>query len=806
MKNILNDLGLLYQAMMDSAADAIVVINEKGIILHFSKSAEALFQRSVEECTYQNVNILMPEPYKHAHDSYLDNYHKTGDAKIIGSGRDVKGIKKDGTEFPMHLSVGKAVIKDHIYYIGICHDLSDYKQTLSAKLQLESLQNALFDAAVNGIITINIKGIITSFNRAAEAMFGYTKEETIGQNVKMLMPSPYHGDHDSYLQNYSNTGKAQIIGTGRDVPGRKKDGRIFPMRLSIGEAKTELGTNFIGICHDLTDYQNALIELSQAEQRYKSIVECQGQIICRLDTDFKLTFANQSFYDVFECTNQEVVGLNFVNFLYGNKNNMKDTLHTISSSQDATQIKCNATMRRKSGLLQVEWWFTKVNNHLGLSEIQGFGIDVSEKEEALREAAFLKNHDTLTGLLNAEAFFLSLQKWASTERFAIFYLDCNRFSMINNRYGINVGDQILTEIADRIKSNTHQNILLSRPSSDEFIIAVFVNDATRANNIAEAVLEKVNKPYLIDKKEIRISGKIGISIYPDDTKNIDHVVLQAQSVLSKARSSQNDIAFYDEKFNACLQRQLDIEQRLIVALEQDILKVHLQPKVNLYTDEIIGYEALLRWNDPVLGRISPVEFIQVAEKMLLAKEVDRYVLKTVFNCLSRCLNDKRKVLPIAVNITSSHFNDAALASYIFSLSDELEVPLTYLDLEVTEGVLLEMNQQVLDNLHSLRLKGIGISLDDFGTGYSSLSYIRKLAVDELKIDKSFVDDVHGEVGQRLVAAVIDIAKAVNLEVIAEGIETEAQRQILMKLGCRIGQGYLFAKPDYICKVLNLTKA
>lgn len=204
-----------------------------------------------------------------------------------------------------------------------------------------------------------------------------------------------------------------------------------------------------------------------------------------------------------------------------------------------------------------------------------------------------------------------------------------------------------------------------------------------------------------------------------------------------------------------------------------------------------------------MGPVSPVEFIRVAEEMSLAKEIDRYVLKTVFMSIRRSLDNHKSVLPIAVNITSSHFNDVSLTDYILALSDELQVPLNYLDLEVTEGVLLEMNQNVENNLQALRARHVKVSIDDFGTGYSSLSYIRKLTVDALKIDKSFVDDVEDEVGQQLVAAVISIANAVHLDVIAEGVETEEQRQILIKLGCRIGQGYLFAKPHYICDVLSL---
>ncbi|CUB07052.1 PAS domain-containing protein [Marinomonas fungiae] len=420
MDTMLSDLGLLYQALMDSAADAIVVINNKGAILHFSKSAEQLFQRTSEECIDQNVNLLMPEPYKSAHDSYLGHYHRTGEEKIIGIGRDVKGVKKDGTVFPMHLSVGKAVIKAHTYYIGICHDLSEYKKNLTEKLQLESLQNALFDAAVDGIIIINQKGLITSFNKAAEDMFGYDKEETLGNNVSMLMPSPHQGAHDSYLDNYVSTGEAQVIGTGRDVPGRRKDGSIFPMRLSIGEAQTDQGISFISVCHDLTDYQNALIDLTKAEQRYKSIVECQGQIICRLDQNFKITFVNPSFQDIFDCTEKQIIGLDFINFVQGNKQNVQSALQNVFDSVEKSQSKLKTTMRGKSGHLDTEWWFTKVPNEFGLNEIQGFGIDVSEKEVALKEAAFFKNHDVLTGLLKIEAFIAGLCEWMTNKRHAIF--------------------------------------------------------------------------------------------------------------------------------------------------------------------------------------------------------------------------------------------------------------------------------------------------------------------------------------------------------------------------------------------------
>lgn len=801
MDKLIDDLGALYKALLDAAADAIIVIDMNGVMLNFSASAEQLFLYSKEECLGQNVSMLMPQPDRQLHDSYLKNYQRSGVAKIIDLGRDVMGLKKDGTVFPMHLSVGKACIKDKTYYIGICHDLSDYKKTISEKLQIESLQNALFDAAVDGIITIDDRGLIQSFNHASEILFGYSREEVLGKNIKMLMPSPFKDAHDQYLKNYLTTNKAQIIGVGRDVPGLRKDGSIFPMHLSVGKAQVAEGKLFIGVCHDLTDYQNALMELSQAEQRYKSIVECQGQIICRLGSDFKITFANKSFQHIFECTEQEIIGMHFINFIKGDKSDIQQVLRDVVSNKNNAQLHCKTPMVRKSGNFNIEWWFTKVPNDVGIDEIQGFGIDISDKEEAIREAAYLKNHDALTGMLNSDAFVYALRNWSRDTRYAIFYTDCNHFGLINNRFGFDIGDKLLLEASRRLKNCIKKQAIFCRPGADEFVVALEVDNICEASEQAECLLECLEHPYFLDDNEIRVSGKIGISIYPDNSTDLVSVIRQAESVLARAKSSSNHIAFYDPSHNSVMQRLLDVEQRLRIALEQNLLEVFLQSKVCLINSTIVGYEALLRWSDPVLGFVSPAEFIKVAESMGLAILVDRYVIKTVLENISRCLKEKAKIQPIAINITSSHFDDPSLADYIFDLSERMSVPLDLIDLEITEGVLLDMGEQVQNNLKRLRERGIKVYLDDFGTGYSSLSYIKKLTVDAIKIDKSFIDELNDETGRQLVSAIVAIANAVKLEVIAEGIENKEQAEILLKLGCHLGQGYLYAKPEFIETVL-----
>lgn len=795
MQHVLEDLNSLYKEFIDAAADAIIVIDQAGIIRHFSHSAQQLFGYDSVEVLGLNVSTLMPDPHSKNHDDYLSNYLATGQAKIIGQGRDVYGVKKDKSLFPMHLSVGTTVIKDQRYFVGICHDLSVYRKTLAEKLQLESLQTALFDAAVDGIITIDQQGLITSFNSAAESLFGYQRQEVLNKNVSMLMPEPFARAHDSYLQRYISGQPAQIIGKGRDVPGKRKDGSIFPMHLSVGKAQTEGGALFIGLCHDLTEYQNALLDLAKAEQRYKSIVDCEGQLLCRLDQHLKITFVNQAFVDVFECKYTELIGLDFINLFRGSKHGTVDRLQRLFIGDSLTRIHFQTVMERKSGPFEMEWWFTKISpQESGLHEIQGFGVDVSLREQALREIEYLKFHDSLTGLLNMEGLIRAFEQTHTPSRKAVLYFDCNHFNLFNTRFGYEAGDQMLIEASQRFKDSFDIPTLRCRPGSDSFIALIECKDKADAIRYALQIIEQLEQPYLIGTENLRPSVKVGISIYPDDSSDLPTLLQMAESVLPQAFLSRPHICFFDRQYQQVMSRQLDIEQGLKSALQQGALQIFVQSKVSLKTRQVIAYEALLRWQDTFLGPISPAEFVPIAERMNLGQELDLYVLRHVFQLLNKQMKRNNDVVPIAVNITSSHFSAPSLVSAIEGLAKDYDVPLWLLQLEVTETVLLEMTEQVRDNIYCLQNLGVIIAIDDFGTGYSSLSYLRHLQLDQLKIDKSFIDSITDPSGMEIVRAVIWIARACGMHVIAEGVETEQQANILEQLGCDTGQGYLFAKP------------
>ncbi|QEX19268.1 hybrid sensor histidine kinase/response regulator [Hypericibacter terrae] len=269
------------KAVVDTAVDGVILIDARGTVLKFNPACEKLFGFSAAEVVGQNVKMLMPAPFRGEHDSYLTNYHRTGVAKIIGIGREVVGQRKDGTTFPMDLSVGEAKEDGESIFVGIIHDLTERKRSGQAIREAAQRLKAVVDTAVDGVILIDARGKVMMFNPACEALFGYGAAEVIGRNVKMLMPARFRGEHDRYLSNYLTTRVPKIIGIGREVSGRRKDGTTFPMDLSVGEAMQDDGPVFVGIIHDLTERKRTSEQLFQAQK-----METVGQLSGGIAHDF----------------------------------------------------------------------------------------------------------------------------------------------------------------------------------------------------------------------------------------------------------------------------------------------------------------------------------------------------------------------------------------------------------------------------------------------------------------------------------------------------------------------------------------
>ncbi len=298
------------RAILNAAVDAIITIDEGGLIESMNPAAERLFGYPAEEVIGRNVKMLMPEPYRHEHDGYLHNYLTTGQKKIIGLGREVYGLRKDGSTFPMHLAVSELQLGDRRMFTGIARDITDLRRAIDQLENSEARTRAILDAAVDAILTIETNGTVESMNPAAERLFGYPAGEVIGRNVKMLMPEPYRHEHDGYLHNYLTTGQKKIIGLGREVLGLRKDGSTFPMHLAVSELQLGDRRMFTGIARDITDLRRAIIQLEDSEARTRAILDAAVDAILTIETNGTVESMNPAAERLFGYSAGEVIGRN----------------------------------------------------------------------------------------------------------------------------------------------------------------------------------------------------------------------------------------------------------------------------------------------------------------------------------------------------------------------------------------------------------------------------------------------------------------------------------------------------------------
>ncbi|MGB1952268.1 MAG: putative bifunctional diguanylate cyclase/phosphodiesterase [Marinobacter sp.] len=415
-----------------------------------------------------------------------------------------------------------------------------------------------------------------------------------------------------------------------------------------------------------------------------------------------------------------------------------------------------------------------------------------------RRSAENNNHpeyDRLTGLLNREGFAALLQNRRPTpDKLSVVHLDFEHFGLINQKFGRETGDYILRNTALRLQRLLGDQHHYCRPAGDEFLILINASKKEDLLASAYAIQVALERPFQIGTQQISLSANIGIARCPFDSDNLELLPDLAECALRLAKSRQEPVAFFSRDFHTEMTRTLDVEQALKSAIQKNELEVFLQPKYCFKTRDIAGFEALLRWQDTLLGSVTPQEFVTIAEHSMLGQQLDFYVLRAVSELIRERKDLGLHTPPIAINITTGHFSDPELTGNIFAILDAAGVEPSDIVLEITEGVLMESDGQVAPNLRILRESGFAIAIDDFGTGYSALSYLKFIPATELKVDRSFVGDIESEQGKALISIIVNLAKTYNLAVTAEGIETEAQHALLQSLGCDYGQGYFLSKP------------
>jgi diguanylate cyclase (GGDEF)-like protein/PAS domain S-box-containing protein len=700
------------------------------------------------------------------------------------------GAMKDGT--------GKVVGTS-----GIARDITAYRRT-ARQLQLQS---TALEAAANAIVITDRHGTIVGANHAFTTMTGYSKEEVLGKNFRLLKSGE---QPESYYANLWSTISSGSVWQG-EIVNRRKDGTIYTEEMTITPVTQGVGsaadTHFIAIKQDITERKKAEEEL----QRLAAIVEFSEDAIISKNMDGVITSWNRGAEKMYGYTEGEVVGRDLSFLLPPERQaEIQAIMERVLSGQP---VECLETQRltKTGSVLDVSLSVSLIKDAGGhIAGASAIARDITQRKAAEKQVQFLAYYDALTGLSNRTLLQDRLTKALASARrqkgkVALLFLDLDEFKTINDSLGHSVGDLVLKEVAERLKKWAREQDTVARVGGDEFLIVLTaLKEAADAAVAAERLMNTMTAEFVVQGHSLCISCSVGISIFPEHGANCETLIKDADAAMYYAKENGcNDFRFFTKDMNAQAVERLTLENGLRLALDKKELFLVYQPQIEIATGRIIGLEALLRWQHPELGLVPPDKFIRIAENSGLIMPIGEWVLRTACSQTRKWQDEGLPAVPVAVNVSAVQFRQENFSKLIDRVLRETGLAPEYLELELTESLLLSNADVMFSVLRDLRAMGLKLAIDDFGTGYSSLSYLRRFPVGKLKIDRSFIRDVAVNPDDAAITtAIIGMAKSLNLKVIAEGVEDEAQVSFLRAHQCDESQGYYFSKPLAVDKVAD----
>ncbi|BBI99333.1 hypothetical protein FGKAn22_10260 [Ferrigenium kumadai] len=543
------------------------------------------------------------------------------------------------------------------------------------------------------------------------------------------------------------------------------------------------------------EIEKSLVQLSQA-------VEQSPDTVIITDLDANIQYANQTFTNVTGYTAGEVIGSN-PRIFKSDKTPQKTYDDMWAHLTRGELWRGELINRRKDGSEHVESATIfpvrqsdgRITNYLAIKE------DITEKRQNEERIESLAHFDQLTGLPNRVLlddrfkFAISLAQ-RSGEKLAVMYLDLDNFKTINDTLGHSIGDQLLMEVAKRLKATLREEDTVSRQGGDEFFLVLPGTDENGAANVATKLMEAVSRPCQIEQHELVSTASIGIAVYPHDGEDFEMLFKNADAAMFRAKQDgRNNFRFFTPEMQTHSVRILQLSSALRHALARNQLQLQYQPQVSIRDGRIIGAEALLRWQHPEFGLVSPAEFIPLAENNGQIVQIGEWVLNTATRQLKEWMDQGLPPMVMAVNLSAAQFRQPNLVDRVTRILGEAGLAHQYLELELTEAVAMHDPLAAIKTMDELHACGIHMSIDDFGTGYSSLSYFKRFKVYKLKIDQSFVRDITRDPDDKaIVTAIINLARSLGIRTIAEGVETSEQLAYLRQVGCDEVQGYYFSEP------------
>ena len=670
-----------------------------------------------------------------------------------------------------------------------------HRRSLRVHKELSSFKLAI-EHSDNSIVMTDLDHNISYVNESFEKNTGYSKEEVIGKNPNILKSGLTDEDTYIYMQGLLDDGKSW---SGEFV-NKRKDGSIFYERAYIIPIIiNDVIDSYLAIKLDITEYILQEEHMRLATTVFDNMDE--GIVVC--DRDKKIVSINKALEKMLGYKKCDSVGKTTEIF---QSQNLERAFH---------ENIWNEVSQKGSWQGKVEDQ-TKKGEHitvwLSISIVKDRSQDITHYIFIHRNLAdiiksqkridFLAYHDSLTSLPNRLSYEESLTDSIrlakqNKSKFSVLFIDLDRFKVINDTLGHHVGDALLKQVAAIMSNVLHKGNTLARIGGDEFVLTLEnIHSPEEAATAAKEILDELSKPIEALGHTLNTSASIGIANYPNDAKDVVTLLKYADSAMYKAKDlGKNRFHFFTNELSSNISYRLQIEQELRLAITKGELYLNFQPQYNLKTKKIVSVEALLRWNSATLGMIPPDKFIPIAEDSGLIIEIGYFVFRESCAFLQASNRAGHGLQRVAINVSTQQFQESDLVENFLKIVNEYGLSTEAIEIEITERYIMESSTDNLNILDALRKNGFKISIDDFGTGYSSMSYLKKLPVDTIKIDKSFVDFLPEDAHNVAISnAIIVLSNSLGYHTIAEGIETVEQEKFLSDNSCEIGQGYLFSRP------------
>lgn len=672
------------------------------------------------------------------------------------------------------------------------------KSEVNARKISEARFRALFEQMPSGVAVYEAVDngddfIFKDLNRAAEKIDNIKREELIGKRVTEAFPGVEELGLFGVFKHVWQSGKAEELLDGSYNDDNTievwRDNRVY--KLPSGDIVT--------VYDDITnrkqaEVQNALIS---------TVYENTSEAIVIADSNSRIIDCNRAYSEITGYSLEEVKGKN-PSLISSGQQKEEFYQNMWKSIKETGGWSGEIWDRRKNGEAYPQWLSINavVNPDGILSHYVGVFTDISNIKETERKLEHLAFRDALTGLPNRQLFQDRLKhEIARTHRdesrIALIFLDLDKFKQVNDSLGHHIGDELLQSIAKRIQNNVRDDDTVARLGGDEFtIILTSISSTSTAADIAEKIIEVVKQPIILHGHEIFIGASIGISLYPGDATSEGSMIRNADAAMYHAKETgRGNFKFFSEEINQLNQHRRLLENNLRRAIKNQEFEVYYQPQINITTNKVIGSEALIRWNDPHQGLISPADFIPIAEDTGLILEIGAWVFKDVCEQLRRDKEAGIDSVRVAINLSAVQFRDDGLLEMISSTIKNNNVATELIEIEITESAIMENANEAIVILEKLSSLGLRISIDAFGTGYSSMAYLKKFPVDQLKIDREFICDLPNDSDDAiLTTTMINLANSLGIEALAEGVETKEQIEFLRDQGCRYVQGYYYSRP------------